>query len=75
MFLIGCLCGVVTAAAPQAVSQLATSDSAAFTVSNDDVTRILEDRVDHMQQTISRISAGICSRVEYLSSRNATPSN
>ena len=37
---------------PQAPPPLPVSDSAAFTISNDDVTRILEDRVEHMHKGV-----------------------
>ena len=50
---LACLCTALAAAGePQAPSPLPITDSAAFTISNDDVTRILEDRVDHMHKGV-----------------------
>ena len=50
---MGCLSSDFTAARqPEALSQLPVTESSAFTISNDHVARILEDRVDHMQKGV-----------------------
>ena len=52
-FLIACLCSALTAARePEVLRQLPVADAEAFTFSNDDVTRILEDRVDRLQKGV-----------------------
>lgn len=52
-FLIGCLCSVLaTAREAETPGQLAPAATEAFAISNDDVARILQDRVDHMHKGV-----------------------
>ena len=54
--LIGCLCSVLaTAREAEAPWQLAAAGGEAFAISNDDVTRILEDRIDHMHKGVGLV--------------------
>lgn len=74
LVLVTCLGTAFTAARePDAPSQLPVADSAAFTTSDDEVTRILGDRVDHMHKGVgivvglvdaSGLSAGASAKVE-----------
>ena len=61
-FLVGCLCSAFTAARePQASPQLPSRDTDTFTISNDDVTRILRERVDQMHKGVG-IVVGLVDR-------------
>jgi len=53
---VTCLCSAIAAASePQASPPLPVSDSARFTISDDEIARILEDRVDHMHKGVGLV--------------------
>src|SRR5262245_50366330 len=55
VILVACVCAALGAADERQVSPIPVQNSEPFTISNDEVMRILEDRIDHMHKGVGLV--------------------